>query len=81
MEIFIAVYISGVLTAMYGLYWPAFKIVQAVNPDNLLVKHWLRATIIVFLFFLVTFPVLVIALIFPEKTKRFIEGFAKGVLK
>jgi hypothetical protein len=78
MEIFLAIYISGVITAMYALYWPAWKIIRAVNPDNLLVRKWLLSTIVVFIMFLFTFPVFILALLFPNKTQRFINGFVKG---
>ena len=73
MEIFLAIYISGVITAMYALYWPAWKILRAVNPDNLLVKM-VMSTIVVFIMFLFTFPVFILALLFPNKTQRFING-------
>ena len=81
MEYFIAIYIGGVATAMYALYYPAWKIIRAASPDNLLVRNWFRSTLVVFILFLITFPCFVLALIFPKRTRAFINGFVKGATK
>ena len=51
MEYFIAIYISGVFTAMWALYYPAWKIIKAANPNNLLVTHPIMSFLIVLFFF------------------------------
>jgi len=81
MEIFIAVYMGGVATAMWALYYPAWKIIKSVNPNNLLVIRPFISFFVVLFFFTVFFPVIVFALIFPTRARRFIEGFAKGAEK
>lgn len=81
MEYFIAIYISGVFTAMWALYYPAWKIIKAANPNNLLVTHPIMSFLIVLFFFTLFFPAIVFSLIFTEKAKAFIEGFARGAEK
>lgn len=81
MEYFIAIYMGGVMTAMWALYYPAWKIIRSVNPNNLLVIRPVTSFFTVFFFFTLFFPVIVVALIFPVRAKQFIEGFARGAEK
>ena len=81
MEYFIAFYIGGVITAMWALYYPAWKIIRSVNPYNLLVVRPIISFFVVFFFFTLFFPVIVFALIFPVRAEGFIKGFARGAEK
>ena len=81
MEYFIAIYMSGVMTAMWALYYPAWKIIRSVNPNNLLIIRPVTSFFTVFFFFTLFFPVIVVALIFPVRARLFIEGFARGAEK
>ena len=38
-QIIAAVYLSGVLAAMYSIWWPSYKLVKVLAPTNLSLIH------------------------------------------
>ena len=79
-QIIAAVYLSGVLAAMYSIWWPSYKLVKALQPTNIMVHKPILSTFIVFIIFLIFFPFLVITFIIPSNLDRFIRGFVNGVI-
>jgi hypothetical protein len=79
-QIIAAVYLSGVLAAMYSIWWPSYKLVRALAPTNIMIQKPLLSTFIVFIIFFIFFPFLIITFIFPSNLDRFIRGFVNGVI-
>ena len=79
-QIIAAVYLSGVLAAMYSIWWPSYKLVRALAPTNIMIQKPLLSTFIVFIIFCIFFPFLILTFIFPSNLDRFIRGFVSGVI-
>ena len=73
-------YFAGVLTAMYSLYVPACYFVRAAQPNNIMVRLYIRAALIVFFIFSLVMPFLILVMLIPSVTDDFIKGFAKGMM-
>ena len=73
-------YFAGVLTAMYSLYVPAWNFVRAAQPNNIMVRLYIRADVIVFFIFSLVMPFLILVMLIPSVTDDFIKGFAKGMM-
>ena len=71
---------AGVLTAMYSLYYPAWRFVRDAKPNNIFVQRKVLALIIVFIMFSITLPFLTITMFSDDLSERFRKGFAKGML-
>ena len=48
-QIIAAVYLSGVLAAMYSIWWPSYKLVRTLAPTNIMIQKPLLSTFIVFI--------------------------------
>lgn len=80
MEIFIAAWLSGVGIAMYKIWFPSIQVIREVDPNNpLLVRLWL-STIVVLVLFTIFLPIMIMAILFDDRTERFIRAFAKGAI-
>ena len=79
-QISAAVYLSGVLAAMYSIWWPSYKLVKVLAPTNIMIQKPILATFIVFMVFLIFFPFLILTFIYPSNLDRFIRGFVNGVI-
>ena len=73
-------YFAGVLTAMYSLYVPAWNFVRAAQPNNIMVRLYIRDAVIVFFIFSLVMPFLILVMLIPSVTDDFIKGFAKGMM-
>ena len=71
---------AGVLTAMYSLYYPAWRFVRDAKPKNIFVQRKLLALFVVFVLFTLTLPFLTITMFSDNLSERFKKGFAKGML-
>lgn len=71
---------AGVLTAMYSLYYPAWRFVRDAKPKNIFVQRKALALIVVFVMFSLTLPFLTITMFSDDLSERFKKGFAKGML-
>ena len=71
---------AGVLTAMYSLYYPAWRFVRDAKPKNIFVQRKVLALIVVFIMFSITLPILTITMFSDDLSERFRKGFAKGML-
>ena len=71
---------AGVLTAMYSLYYPAWRFVRDAKPKNIFVQRKVLALIVVFIMFSITLPFLTITMFSDDLSERFRKGFAKGML-
>ncbi len=79
LEIFIAFYASGVGIAMWQLWWPSYRIVKEIAPDNIMAKKPLLSAVVVLFIFIITMPILAYIILFDDKMNVFINGFVKGV--
>ena len=79
-QIIAAVYLSGVLAAMYSIWWPSYKLIKVLAPANIMIQKPILSTIIVFIIFLIFFPFLILTFIYPSNLDRFIRGFVNGVI-
>jgi len=79
-QIIAAVYLSGVLAAMYSIWWPSYKLIKVLAPANIMAQKPILSTIIVFIIFLIFFPFLILTFIYPSNLDRFIRGFVNGVI-
>ena len=73
-------YFAGVLTAMYSLYVPAWNFVRAAQPNNIMVRLYIRADLVVFFIFSLVMPFFILVMLIPSVTYDFIKGFAKGMM-
>ena len=71
---------AGVLTAMYSLYYPAWRFVRDAKPKNIFVQRKVLALIVVFVMFSLTLPFLTITMFSDDLSERIKKGFAKGML-
>ena len=71
---------AGVLTAMYSLYYPAWRFVRDAKPKNIFVQRKVLALIVVFVIYSFALPFLTITMFSDNLSERFIKGFAKGML-
>ena len=71
---------AGVLTAMYSLYYPAWRFVRDAKPKNIFVQRKLLALFVVFFMFSLTLPFLTVTMFSDDLSERFKKGFAKGML-
>ena len=71
---------AGVLTAMYSLYYPAWRFVRDAKPKNIFVQRKLLALFVVFFMFSLALPFLTITMFSDDLSERFKKGFAKGML-
>ena len=79
-KLFIAVYLSGVLVAMWKLWRPSLIILRKVVPNNPLAIRPILSTFVVFILFLLAFPFMIYAVLFDNQANRFIENFLKGTI-
>ena len=79
-KLFIAVYLSGVLVAMWKLWRPSLIILRKVVPNNPLAIRPILSTIVVFILFLLAFPFMIYAVLFDKQANRFIENFLRGTI-
>ena len=80
-QIIAAVYLSGTLAAMYSIWWPSYKLVRQIAPDNIMIDRPILSTLIVFFIFLLFFPLLIITFIIPNRLEGFIRGFVSGIIE
>lgn len=73
-------YFAGVLTAMYSLYIPSWNFVRAAQPNNIMVRLYIRAALVVFIMFSLVMPFLIVVMLIPSLTDSFIKGFARGMM-
>ena len=52
-QIIAAVYLSGTLAAMYSIWWPSYKLVRQIAPDNIMIDKPILSTLIVFFIWLI----------------------------
>jgi hypothetical protein len=71
---------AGVLTAVYSLYYPAWRFVRDAKPKNIFVRRKFLALFVVFLIFSLTLPFLTVTMFSDDLSERFKKGFAKGML-
>ena len=48
-QIFVAFYVSGVVTAMYALWRPSWLILKELQPDNIFMRRPILSNFVVFL--------------------------------
>jgi hypothetical protein len=80
-QIIAAIYLSGVCAAMYSIWWPSYKLVRQLAPNNIMVDRPILSTLIVFFIFLLCFPLLIITFIVPNRLEGFIRGFVTGIIE
>ena len=77
-QIFVAFYVSGVVTAMYALWRPSWLILKELQPDNIFMRRPILSNFVVFWIFFIFFPVVILSILIPSKTEKFIRGFVHG---
>ena len=77
-QIFVAFYVSGVVTAMYALWRPSWLILKELQPDNIFMRRPILSNFVVFWIFFIFFPVVILSILIPSKTEKFIRGFVQG---
>ena len=77
-QLWAAIYISGVFTAMYALWLPSWRVIKKIQPDNIIIRRPILSNIVVFWIFFLFFPVTILSIIIPSKTENFIKGFIEG---
>ena len=80
-QIWFAIYFSGVLTAMYALWLPSYRVIKELQPDNIFMRRPLLTNFVVFWIFFIMFPVVILSVIIPSKTEKFIKGFITGAMQ
>jgi hypothetical protein len=70
--------LSGALTTMVTIWYPAYKILQLMEPNNMVVVHKKLYFITIFMFAIVLAPALLIAIL---HTKQFIKAFVESLLE
>ena len=71
----------GVGLAMWKIWRPAYKVITALDENNILVTRPLLSTIIVTIIFTISLPFMVIPLLIPARLEEFILGFVRGSKK
>ncbi len=80
-QIWFAIYFSGVLTSMYALWLPSYRVIKELQPDNIFMRRPLLTNFVVFWMFFIMFPVVILSVIIPSKTEKFIKGFITGAMQ
>jgi len=80
-QIWFAIYFSGVLTSMYALWLPSYRVIKELQPDNIFMRRPLLTNFVVFWIFFIMFPVVILSVIIPSKTEKFIKGFITGAMQ
>ena len=75
------IYISGVCTAMYALWLPSYQVIKEVQPNNIIIRRPVLSNIVVFWIFFIFFPVVILSILIPSKTEKFIRGFITGAVQ
>ena len=66
---------------MWKIWRPAYKVITALDENNILVTRPLLSTIIVTIIFTISLPFMVIPLLIPARLEEFILGFVRGSKK
>ena len=77
-QIFVAFYVSGVVTAMYALWRPSWLILKELQPDNIFMRRPILSNFVVFWIFFIFIHVVILSILIPSKTEKFIRGFVQG---
>ena len=68
----------GVGLAVWKIWRPAYKVITAIDENNVLVTRPILSTTIVIIIFTISLPFMVIPLLIPERLEEFVLGFVRG---
>ena len=71
-------WIVGVSLALWKIWRPAYKVILAIDENNILVTRPIASTFVVSIIFTIFLPFMVIPLLVPDKLESFVLGFIKG---
>ena len=69
--------ISGALTTMVTIWYPAYEVAKMMEPNNMIVGHKKLYYALCFAFSIVWAPALIIAIL---NTEQFIKAFVESLL-
>lgn len=78
LEIILAVYLSGLVMAMWKLWYPAHTEIKRKYPNALVAKYPLAMFITILFMFAVAWPMVMWIALQDDYTKAFIETFING---
>ena len=71
-------WIVGVSLALWKIWRPAYKVILAIDENNILVTRPIASTFVVSIIFTIFLPFMVIPLLVPDRLEDFTLGFIKG---
>jgi hypothetical protein len=71
-------WIVGVILALWKIWRPSYKVILAIDENNILVTRPITSTFVVAIIFTIFLPFMVIPLLIPERLEEFVLGFIKG---
>jgi len=79
-EIILAVYLSGLLLAMYKLWLPIYKQSKVLAPNSLVARHPITVFFTVLFMFAVAWPMVVWASLQDDYSDSFKKAFIDGAI-
>tara|TARA_R100001460_G_scaffold76317_1_gene117342 strand:+ start:1100 stop:1363 length:264 start_codon:yes stop_codon:yes gene_type:complete len=79
-EIILAVYLSGLLMALFKLWLPIYQKAKSVAPKSLVARYPLTVFITVLFMFAVSWPMVIWASLNDEYSENFINAFLDGAI-
>ena len=80
LEILLAVYLSGLVLAMFKLWYPAYKEIQRIAPNSIVGRFPLTMFFTVLFMFAVAWPMVMWVSLQDDYGKQFIESFINGAV-
>ena len=80
LEILLAVYLSGLVIAMWKLWYPAYKEIQRTAPNALVARFPFTMFFTVLFMFAVAWPLVMWIALQDDYSKEFKESFINGAV-
>tara|TARA_Y100001972_G_C7426370_1_gene219930 strand:- start:45 stop:308 length:264 start_codon:yes stop_codon:yes gene_type:complete len=78
LELIIAFYASGIVIAMWKLWFPSLETIKTIAPYSIVARKQVLSSLIVLIMFTIFLPLLVVCILFDNKAQQFINSFVKG---